>query len=135
MLREYLAIAGMLGVEALVVAHWFLLPHNAVLGWVALGAGGLMTAMAVLSLLALVDVVRRRADDPQHWHEMADLAEITPRWVFVVVTQLAFVAAALLAGVLWIAVVVGVGQGAEVAAVALARLRTRGAVPAAGTMP
>lgn len=135
MLREYAVIAGMLGVETLVVVHWFLYPHSAALATLALVAGVLMSVMAAADVLLLLGVARKRPQDPQQHLELRDLAHVTPLWWFVTTTQVAFVAAALLAGVLWIAGVVGVGQGAELLAVALARWRTRGPAPMAGAAP
>jgi len=115
----------MLGVEALVVVHWFRYPNNAWLFAMALAAGAVMTLMAAADVALLVGVLRRDPADPQQRRELEDLAQPERLWALATVCQVAFIAAAVLAGVLWIAVVVGTGQGAELLAMAAARWRTR----------
>lgn len=122
-MREIVVTAAMLVLEALVLVHWFLLPESRPLFVLALVAGLAMCAMAVADLALLVGVLRRDARDRQHRAELADLAHIEPLWAAVTVFQVAFIASAYVAGVYWIAVMLTLGQGAELLAVAWARLR------------
>jgi hypothetical protein len=125
MLREILFTAALLCVEALVVAHWFLFPHDPYLQGLALGAGAVMALMAALDVVLLVGVLQRDPARPQERRELEDLAHVEPLWAGVTVLQLAFVGAAWVAGVYWLVAVLVAGQGAELVAVATARLRTR----------
>jgi hypothetical protein len=70
-------------------------------------------------------VLRRDPARPQQRRELEDLARVEPLWGGVTVLQLAFVGAAWVAGVYWLVAVLVAGQGAELVAVATARLRTR----------
>jgi len=131
MLRPILFTAGLLAVEALVVVHWFLLPQHGGLRLLAGVAAVAMTAMAALALALFVGVLRRDPRRPQDARELADLGHIEPLWAATTAFQLAFIAAAWAAGVFWFAAALTLGQGAELAAVALARRRTRHLPPLA----
>ncbi len=127
-MRSYLMTVVMLGIEVLVVVHWFLLPANGLLAVVAMVAAVVMTLMAACDVILMVAALRKDPADPQQHRELVDLAEIEPLWAFATFMQLLFIAAAVLAGVYWIAAIVAVGQGAELIAVAGARHR-RGTQP------
>jgi uncharacterized protein YhhL (DUF1145 family) len=124
MLRALLVTAAVLTVEALVVLHWFWLPASKPLGVLALLAAVVMTLMAAADVALLVGVLRRDPGQPQPRRELEDLAHIEPLWVSMTVLQVAFIAATFGAGVTWLAAVLVAGQGAELVAVAVARLRT-----------
>jgi hypothetical protein len=130
MLRDALVMGGMLGVQALVVLHWFRWPESAALAALAMGAAALMTVMALGSVARMVDVLRSDARDPRRRDDLAELGRIEPRWVAMTLAQFVFIAAAALAGVVWLALVLAVGHGAELVAMAAARLRTRSAAGA-----
>ncbi len=124
-MRAFLFVAGMMGVEALVVTHWFLYPDNPVLLTVAMVAGAVMLAMAALSFWFLIELVRR---DPAHEHDrlvLEEMREVEGLWLLATAGHVAFTVMAFLAGVYWIAVAMIVGVGADVLGIAYARLRVR----------
>lgn len=124
-MREIVVTATLLALEALVLVHWFYLPESRPLFVLALVAGLAMCAMALADVALLVGVLRRDARDRQHRAELADLARVEPLWAGVTVFQVGFITAAYVAGVYWIAVMLTLGQGAELLAVVWARVRLR----------
>jgi hypothetical protein len=125
MVRQLLLIGTMLGIELAVVLHWFVFPRQPALMVLAVVAGGAMCLMALADVLLLLDVLRKRPGDPQQRRELEELAAIEPSWVAMTAAQVVFLGAALAAGVYWLAAALLVGQGAELVAVAVARLRVR----------
>ena len=73
----------------------------------------------------MVVVIRKDPANPLHLVELTDLAKLETVWAFATGFQFLFLAAAMIAGVYWIAVVLVVGQGSELIAVAVAWVRTR----------
>lgn len=125
----FLFTAATIGVEILVVVHWFLLPDNWYLFAVAMVAGVGMCLMAAVDFRLMFAVFRRDASVPQQRKELEDLAHIEPLWAFATTVQIFFIAAAFLAGVYWMAIALIIGQGAELISVATARIRIRASHP------
>lgn len=125
-MRNLLFTAVMVGIEILVVVHWFLLPDNPYLFAMAIAAGVVMSGMALVDFFLLFRVIGMDPAVPQQQRELRDLATAEPVWVAVTVFQAAFIAAAVVAQVYWIAVVLVIGQGAELVAFFTARARQHG---------
>lgn len=122
-MRAYLFTAFTLALEVLVILHWRLWPHNAVLGGVALVAGIVMVALCTLGVVAFVELLRRDPADPR---ERGILREL--RWVEGVMLlgnagHVVFTVFAFLQGVYWVAVPMALGLAAEGGSVLYGRLR------------
>lgn len=124
-MREFVLTVFVVGIEILVVVHWFVFPHNMALFIIAMSAGVIMALMAVADFLLMLVVIRKNPANPQHLVELTDLANLEGAWAFATVVQLGFLAAAAMAGVYWMVVVLVVGQGSELIAVFVAWARTR----------
>lgn len=124
-MRHLVFTVLIIGIEILVVIHWFVFPHNMVLFVMAVTAGVVMGLMAAADFLLMVVVIRKDPANPLHLVELTDLAKLETVWAFATGFQFLFLAAAMIAGVYWIAVVLVVGQGSELIAVAVAWVRTR----------
>lgn len=124
-MRHLLFTVLMIGIEILVVLHWFVFRESLPLFVLAMSAGVLMALMAAADLLLMIGVFRKDPAHPVRRVELRDLARIEPIWAVATVLQLAFLGAALAAGVYWMAAVLVLGQGAELIAIAVARVRTR----------
>ena len=124
-MRNIVFTGFIIGIEIMVVTHWFVYPEHLALRSVAMAAGVVMCLMALADFALMFGVFRKNSADPQQLQELLDLAKPEPVWVFATFVQIAFLAAALVAGVYWMAVALVLGQGAELTAFAIARWRVR----------
>ena len=124
-MRNFLFTIFIISIEFAVVVHWFVYPDYQVLRFMALAAGGVMCLMALANFALMFGVIRKNPAILQQRQELIDLAKIDPVWVFATMIQLAFLGAALVAGVYWMAIVLVLGQGAELTAFAIAQARMR----------
>ncbi len=130
-MRKIVFTGVTIGLEVLIVVHWFVFPENIHLFSIAMAAGIGMSLMALADFVLMFGVLRRDLSDPQQRAELADLGTVEPLWAFATVVQIAFIAAAFVAQVYWIAIILTIGQGAELVSFCYARLRTRGSAPEA----
>ncbi|MEE8433798.1 MAG: hypothetical protein V3S64_03330 [bacterium] len=126
-MRHLVFTALVIGIEIVVVIHWFVFPHNLPLFIMAVTAGVVMAMMAVADFLLMFVVIRKDPANPLHLLELTDLAKMEAVWAVATCFQFVFLAAAVIAGVYWMAVVLVVGQGSELVAVSVAWVRTRSA--------
>jgi len=124
-MRHLVFTTLMIGIELLVVVHWFVFPDNTALFVMAVTAGVVMALMAAADFLLMFVVIRKDPANPLHLLELTDLAKLEAVWAFATCFQLAFLAAAAIAGVYWMVVVLVVGQGSELVAISVAWVRTR----------
>jgi hypothetical protein len=122
-MRGNLVTAGVMGLELLVMLHWFMLPDSAALAWLALVAGGAMCLLALAAFLQLVGVLRGDPADPHQRRVLAELATVEARAVVPNATHVVFTAAAFLAGVYWVAAALVLGLGSGLTAFLYARRR------------
>lgn len=128
-MRNLIFTAFIIGIEILVVIHWFFFPDSPALMAFAMTAGVVMCGMALADLVLMVGVFRKDPQVPQHRQELHDLSKAEPVWVFATLVQGAFLVAAYMAGVYWMVVALVVGQGAELVSFAVARIRMRSEPP------
>jgi hypothetical protein len=124
-MRHLAFTALVIGIEILVVIHWFVYPHNLAVFVMAVTAGVVMAMMAVADFLLMFVVIRKDPANPLHLLELTDLAKLEAVWAVATCFQFVFLGAAVIAGVYWMAVVLVVGQGSELVAVSVAWVRTR----------
>ena len=124
-MRHLVFTAFVIGIEILVVIHWFVFPHNMPLFIMAVTAGVVMALMAAADFRLMFVVIRKDPANPLHLLELTDLAKLEAVWAFATGFQFAFLAAAAIAGVYWMVVVLVVGQGSELVAIFVAWVRTR----------
>lgn len=118
-----------IGIEILVVLHWFVFPENTPLFILAVTAGVAMAVMGVADFLLMFVVIRKNPDNPLHMLELTDLAKFEALWAVATCFQIVFLVAAVIAGVYWMAAVLVVGQGSELVAISVAWVRTRSGRP------
>lgn len=126
-MRHLMFTVLVIGIEILVVIHWFVFPHNLALFVMAMTAGVVMALMAAADFLLMFVVIRKDPANPLHLLELTDLAKLEAVWAVATCFQFAFLAAAAIAGVYWMVVVLVVGQGSELVAISVAWVRTRSA--------
>ena len=124
-MRMLTVSVAMVCIEVLVVVHWFLLPDNPYLFALAMTAGVVMCGMALLDFLLLLTVVKKNPARPQNRQELQDLAQMDPLWAVMTVLGVAFLGAALVAQVYWMAMALVIGHGSELTAFLMARHRMR----------
>ena len=124
-MRNFVFTALVVGIEILVVIHWFVFPDNPALFTLAMTAGVIMALMAVADFLLMFVVFRKDPANPLHLVELTDLAKLEGLWAFATFVQIGFLVAAAIAGVYWMVVVLVVGQGSELIAISVAWARTR----------
>lgn len=124
-MRNLVFTGLVIGIEIIVVIHWFVFPQNLALFVMAVTAGVVMALMAAADFLLMFVVIRKDPSNPLHLLELTDLAKMETVWAFATCFQFAFLGAAVFAGVYWMAVVLVVGQGSELIAVSVAWVRTR----------
>ena len=124
-MRHLMFTVLVIGIEILVVSHWFVFPHNLALFVMAMTAGVVMALMAAADFLLMFVVIRKDPAKPRHVVEVTGLAKWEAVWAVATCFQFAFLAAAAIAGVYWMVVVLVVGQGSELVAISVAWVRTR----------